>query len=95
MLHPQTVGTMDKDLYSSNRDESAVSDVKILDGDSCVPAVTCTPVSDRAALSQKPAKVLDKKKTPDSGEFGASLKIKYGMVLDSFLDLSLGRKESR
>lgn len=37
--------------YSSDRDESAVSDVKILDGKSCVPSVPCAPVSEREALS--------------------------------------------
>lgn len=39
--------------YSSDRDESAVSDVKILDSISCVPSVTCAPVSERVALSAK------------------------------------------
>lgn len=39
--------------YSFARDESAVSDVKILDGKSCVPAVTYAPVSERVALSAK------------------------------------------
>lgn len=39
--------------YSFARDESAVSDVKILDGKSCVPAVPCAPVSERVALSAK------------------------------------------
>lgn len=38
-------------FYSSARDESAVSDVKILGGDSCVPAVTYAPVSERVAFS--------------------------------------------
>lgn len=37
--------------YSSDRDESAVSDVKILDGKSCVHSVPCAPVSEREALS--------------------------------------------
>lgn len=37
--------------YSFDRDESAVSDVKILDGKSCVPSVPCAPVSEREALS--------------------------------------------
>ena len=41
--------------YSSNRDESAVSAVKILDGKSCVPSVPCAPVSERVALSAKTA----------------------------------------
>ena len=41
--------------YSSARDESAVSDVKILDGKSCVPSVPCAPVSERVALSAKTA----------------------------------------
>lgn len=41
--------------YSSDRDESAVSDVKILGAKSCVPAVTCAPVSERVALSAKTA----------------------------------------
>lgn len=41
--------------YSSDRDESAVSDVKILDSKSCVPAVPCAPVSERVALSAKTA----------------------------------------
>lgn len=41
--------------YSSARDESAVSDVKILDSKSCVPAVPCAPVSERVALSAKTA----------------------------------------
>ena len=41
--------------YSSDRDESAVSDVKILDGKSCVPSVPCAPVSERVALSAKTA----------------------------------------
>lgn len=41
--------------YSSDRDESAVSDVKILDGKSCVPSVPCAPVSERVALSKKTA----------------------------------------
>lgn len=37
--------------YSFDRDESAVSGVKILDGKSCVPSVPCAPVSEREALS--------------------------------------------
>lgn len=41
--------------YSSDCDESAVSDVKILDGKSCVPSVPCAPVSERVALSAKTA----------------------------------------
>lgn len=41
--------------YSSDRDESDVSDVKILGAKSCVPAVTCAPVSERVALSVKTA----------------------------------------
>lgn len=41
--------------YSSDRDESAVSDVKILDSKSCVPSVPCAPVSERVALSAKTA----------------------------------------
>ena len=41
--------------YSFDRDESAVSDVKILDGKSCVPSVPCAPVSERVALSAKTA----------------------------------------
>lgn len=41
--------------YSSDRDESAVSDVKILGGKSCVPSVPCAPVSERVALSTKTA----------------------------------------
>lgn len=36
--------------YSSDRDESAVSDVKILGGKSCVPSVPCAPVSERVAF---------------------------------------------
>ena len=36
--------------YSFDRDESAVSDVKILDGKFCVPSVPCAPVSERVAL---------------------------------------------
>ena len=39
--------------YSSARDESAVSAVKILGNKSCVPAVTCAPVSERLAFSAK------------------------------------------
>lgn len=39
--------------YSSARDESAVSDLKILDGKSCVPSVPCAPVSERVAFSAK------------------------------------------
>lgn len=41
--------------YSSDRDESAVSDVKILGSKSCVPSVSCAPVSERVALSAKTA----------------------------------------
>ena len=41
--------------YSSACDESAVSDVKILDGESCVPSVPCALVSERVALSAKTA----------------------------------------
>ena len=41
--------------YSSDRDESAVSDVKILGAKSCVPSVPCAPVSERVALSAKTA----------------------------------------
>lgn len=41
--------------YSFDRDESAVSDVKILDGKSCVPSVPCAHVSERVALSAKTA----------------------------------------
>lgn len=37
--------------YSSDRDESAVSDVKILGSKSCVPSVPCAPVSGRVAFS--------------------------------------------
>lgn len=39
--------------YSSARDESAVSAAKILGNKSCVPAVTCAPVSERLAFSAK------------------------------------------
>lgn len=39
--------------YSFDRDGSAVSDVKILDSKSCVPVVTCAPVSERVALSER------------------------------------------
>lgn len=38
---------------SSDRDESAVSDVKILGSESCVPAVTCAPVNKREPLSAR------------------------------------------
>lgn len=41
--------------YSFGRDESAVSDVKILGAKSCVPSVPCAPVSERVALSVKTA----------------------------------------
>lgn len=41
--------------YSFDRDESAVSGVKILDGKSCVPSVPCAPVSERVAFSEKTA----------------------------------------
>lgn len=41
--------------YSFDRDGSAVSDVKILDGKSSVPSVPCAPVSERVALSAKTA----------------------------------------
>lgn len=44
--------------YSSDRDESDVSDVKILDGESCVPSVPCAPVSERVALSAKTAESI-------------------------------------
>lgn len=41
--------------YSADRDESAVSDVKILGAKSCVPSVPCAPVGERVALSAKTA----------------------------------------
>lgn len=57
--------------YSSARDESAVSDVKILDGKSCVPSVPCVPVSERVALSAKTAEsIRPQDKTAEFGNRG-------------------------
>lgn len=46
--------------YSSDHDESAVSDVKILGSESCVPFVTCAPVSEREPISARFADETEK-----------------------------------
>lgn len=51
--------------YSADRDESAVSDVKILGSESCVPSVPCAPVGEREPIS---ARFADKtEKYPTAG----------------------------
>lgn len=77
--------------YSSDHDESAVSDVKILDSKSCVPSV---PVSERVALSVKTAESthsrIERQISATGGKY--EIQAKPNPKLDH--QVNIGRKEN-
>lgn len=82
-------------FYSSDRDESAVSDVKILDGKSCVPAVPCAPVSERVALSAKTAEsTRQQNRTANFGSRGGKCEIQKNPNREPHHQADTGRKEN-